>query len=444
MTVGIVLLCLFSVSICLRIFTVEILGKKMHMDNAFTRTVLFDVPALQKRATGKSANIDKKTKSKSLLTIKKNQSNKKRLIDNFKQTKQDMLTEVNKIRKLISNYATEWLILRIKYIELANLYNKLIAWNVPLLGEYGLNSVVEIEDNHLTTFEIKQDTKYNSFATVEFAKYCEDKGISFLYVAAPKKIARTDTKYNGGLDFTNQNTDEFLSFLKKHNVRFIDLRSFFETQTKKLYDFFYRTDHHWKAETGLWVAQIIASYLNKEKLIHSDLSLLNASRYEQHVYKRWFLGSYGRKVTLTKAEPEDFTVLKPKFPVKIHYVIPNIKIDKIGGFDITYNAKCLVKDYYNTDTYETYNYSQRPYMYAENLLSTTQKKALIIKDSFGNVVAPFLYTQFRYTEVVDLRYGFKGSIKKLIDSSKPNIVIVLYHNGPVGLNGEKYKRYKFN
>ncbi len=63
-----------------------------------------------------------------------------------------------------------------------------------------------------------------------------------------------------------------------------------------------------------------------------------------------------------------------------------------------------------------------------NILANNRTKLLIIKDSFADVVVPFLYSQFAHTDVVDLRY-FSGSIRAFIKKNKPNIVIVLYHIG---------------
>ena len=53
---------------------------------------------------------------------------------------------------------------------------------------------------------------------------------------------------------------------------------------------------------------------------------------------------------------------------------------------------------------------------------------LILKDSFGRVVVPFLAMSMKHVKVLDIRY-FNGSVKKYIEENKPTAVVVLYHAG---------------
>ena len=41
---------------------------------------------------------------------------------------------------------------------------------------------------------------------------------------------------------------------------------------------------------------------------HIDLNLFHEEQYEIKVFQRWFLGSLGKKLTLSRVEPEDWGV----------------------------------------------------------------------------------------------------------------------------------------
>ena len=168
--------------------------------------------------------------------------------------------------------------------------------------------------------------------------------------------------------------------------------------------------------------------MNNIGLIKSDISLLNSDRYCKNVYENWFLGSRGRKVTLARTTPDDMSLLYPEFQTKFEYTIPQIDINVVGDFNIFYDMQQMRLDYYNKNAYDSYSYSNKQYIYIKNLMADNNKKILVIKNSFANVVTPFLATQCRELEILDVRQ-FTGSVRSFIKKHKPDIVIVLYHIG---------------
>ena len=63
--------------------------------------------------------------------------------------------------------------------------------------------------------------------------------------------------------------------------------------------------------------------------------------------------------------------------------------------------------------------------------SSNGKKILVLKDSFGRVVTPYLALGVDETSVIDLRH-FTGSLKSYIEEYKPDAVIMLYYPGNLG------------
>ena len=68
----------------------------------------------------------------------------------------------------------------------------------------------------------------------------------------------------------------------------------------------------------------------------------------------------------------------------------------------------------------------------------------MIRDSFGDVVIPFLALENEYTSVIDLR-KFNGSIKTYIEEYNPDIVIIMY-NGDMIIeeDAEFFNMWQFN
>ena len=203
---------------------------------------------------------------------------------------------------------------------------------------------------------------------------------------------------------------------------------------------FFRTDHHWRPETGLWASRHILQILRNDYGWNVDPEILNPDRFEHVVYHECFLGSEGYKLTLARAKPDDVTILYPKFQTLLHFHPFDIGIDVSGDFSVTYNMK---QAEYGNVAYGTYNYGGHQLSKIHNLLNSNHKKLLMIDDSMAYVLIPFLSLGIEYIEEMDLRL-FSGSLKSYIKSSMPDIVITAYNSGWPGLTrAAKYPVNKF-
>ncbi len=414
-----VLLCLITASIFVRLFTVQILMKRMHMDNSITRTVVFDNRELQLVDVNKEIPI----KWNELYPFKeegeKVSNLKKESASAAIRTKIESKADV--VREKISKWTTNYLLEYERYVEVYNVYKNWLHWNIM-----PRNSVVEIEGGQLAEYQDREDMSERIKNTTSLARFCKENGAAFLYVSAPGKIMRQAEEYKT-LDFSNANADAFLSGLKDNGVAYIDMRDYIEAEGLTTKDIFFRTDHHWLPESGLWATGIIAQYLNENGIIKSDVSLLEPDGWDKEEYKNSFLGSRGRKVTLARTKPDDITIYHPKFPTHLHLEIPDKEINRDGDFDIIYDkARWEKVDYYHESPYEAYSWSNRPYKYIRNEDAVNDKTVLLLRNSFASVVLPFLALQFKHTYELDLRV-FTGSVQEVIRQKKPDVVIVLHH-----------------
>ena len=429
------ILIFFMATLMLRIGAKIILIDKFHMENAFTRVLFLDNPSFsddnnddlnsKNRTPAKWSEIYPFTQQETTADLPQKNFSISKLVERIQSIE-------SKVEKISSNFILgydEW-------IELSNAYKKAIDWNLVSYQEY--NGVNELEDGYLTWFSAKTDTEGHILAISDFKNYCQSLGVNFLYIQTPSKISKyQDKALSGEMDFSNQNADALLAGLKKNKILCLDLREDFLRENFNHHEKFFKTDHHWKPQTGLWAAKVISAELDRDFQANIDLDLLEERAWRGTVYKERLFGSQGKKVTLARAKPEDITLFYPNFSTKIHYVIPECNIDVTGDFSVSYNE--LPTDSKKYVPYGIYNHGSQAIISIENLLATNSTKVLIIADSYVCALAPFMAVCVKHLDVMDGRF-FTGSIKKYVEVNRPDIVIVSYNAStisPIDLSAHK-------
>lgn len=316
-------------------------------------------------------------------------------------------------------------------VETGRRFEVIAGWNLP--NPKSMN--VLIGDGIWSFYYPRYDVSQGAASITDLAQCVNEIGADFLYVQAPFKVDKYgDFPVNGCMDFTNQNCDDLLMQLQARGVATMDLRDvlyyWVQLEQTSYHDFFYRTDHHWKPETALRVAKVVGNRL-EEYGIPVDDRYYTLKYFDIEVLPKYFLGSQGRRATLARAQAEDFSVLHPIFDTTIKLSVPAKNITDMGNFEILYDRSCIEKrDFYNKNPYAMYGYGDTAVMDIENmLLPPTDKKVLLIKDSFGDTLAPFLSLGIRNLMTLDVRH-FTGSVKNYISKQKPDVVILMYTRAP--------------
>lgn len=436
-TVFLAMVIFFMCTIVLRAFTRLVLVNKVGMQNTFTNAILFDAPNLNaapKTETKQDERLEEtanKTIDWSLrypfseAILQEINTEKKK-----KHTTELNISSIELQKERIKLYTTDYLLCYVPMTELANKYESLLQWNYVPYSEY--NGVFELQDGYLHTACSRKNVSKPVQNIKELSDYCKGKGVHLLYINAPSKICKyDDIGVSGITDFSNQNADEFLSAAEEAGIDCLDLRELLHAEGYNHHALFYKTDHHWLPETGLWASCKIAEVLNDRYGYHFDLLKVEEDRFRKEIFPDWFLGSQGKKVTLERASPEDFTLLYPDYPTSIHYEVISRNIDEGGDFSIMYNMdRVKDRDYYKEIPYVAYIYGDQPLEQIENKNIDEERRVLILHDSFGNCVVPFLAMGIKYVDSIDLRY-FNGSVQTFIEREKPDTVIVLYNQGAI-------------
>ena len=337
-----------------------------------------------------------------------------------------------KITKIISNIdicSKGYFPHKMKFIEFGHFINKLIGGNMFL----NLDGLIRFDNGYFGFIVSNKDTfEEDGKRTVDFAKYLEKQNIKFGYILCPSKFSKFKKELPQGMvDYSNENADSFLKILYENNINVLDLREDLNKDYPNHFDAFFKTDHHWKPETGFWATQKIIKFLNQKLGQNLDENIIKRENFNFKTYTKLFLGSEGKKVTLSLAEPEDFTLITPNFDTNFYFEAYCRDIKRKGNFnEALLEHKFLKRNYYEISNYAAYLGEENSVIRITNLNKYKEIKVLFIKDSFIKVVAPFLACITKELLLVDIRKGrkniFNGNIYKLIEKEKPDIVLYLY------------------
>ncbi len=339
------------------------------------------------------------------------------------QQKQRLDDRVKQLESNVDYYSSNLLFGRMKFIEANALFNKTVGMKIIS----GTDSVIAMNNGYLTFRSYSYSAEYASASLEWFNEKLKEKGIGFMYVQFPTKESPYDNRLPVGVEeYNNSNADNIISGIKNNNIDYLDFRPLLNSKTDNWYGSFFRTDHHWLPETGVWAAGELAKNLNNRFNYKISESIGNIENYNVKIYENYCLGSQGRKTTLKFTDPEDISLITPKgmtdFTVRINTDKP-----KTGKFeDVLINMSVFEKiDYYNVSTYSAYMYGSNALVSIKNNNVHNGKRLLILSDSFCRCVVPYLAQSIEYIDVIDRRY-FSGSVMNYIEQFSPDTVIVAY------------------
>ena len=338
---------------------------------------------------------------------------------------------VEKVKDKINSWFEGNFVLRNFWITLS----KKILYSFIGIHHTGIISLGN--DRYTKVTLAKADVSKQANAVIALSKFLKQKGIPLLYVQAPYKMSPLDGLHSA--DFSNQNADEFLQILEDNDIDFIDMREEILKSGKDFYSFFYKTDHHWKAEAGLFACPIIAEKINEIAGTKIDADFFDPVNFNFEIFKDSLLGSNGRELTLAAAKMEDITLITPKkeFELQTEIYGANMLIRKArGGFE-TFIFKNYLQTKENAvgiSAYAIYM-SENTNEFIKNYSVQNEYKILFIGDSFTNMVEPFFALSVKEFDSLELRL-FDGSFKTFVEKNLPYNVCVLLCN-PSGFADSK-------
>lgn len=159
---------------------------------------------------------------------------------------------------------------------------------------------------------------------------------------------------------------------------------------------YFRTDHHWTA---------LGAYYAYEKFCETaGYKPITLDKYKKVSYGD-FLGSfYGdTNNSAMRKNPDELIAYLPPYKSSLTFTNPE---GKSFNWDLVHD----VSNYPISQKYNSFAGSDNPFTVIENLSKEKGKTCLVIKESFGNAMVPFLVGKYKKVYVIDYRYYKKGII----------------------------------
>lgn len=297
----------------------------------------------------------------------------------------------------------------------------------PSIPDY---SVARTENGSITFVNLDRTEIAATAETVqELADWSETlaaKNIPLLHVAYPRKTPRAETGLPIGLaDWPSLKMSALVDGLQTSGVSVLDLRDSFEALGDYSHLFF-RTDHHWNIQGGLFAYQTIAQTLREDYGLTLDTFYEDASNYNSDVLEDWFVGSQGKRVGTLFGGTDDFELLTPNFDTDFTFSIPSQGVVRTGPMEgtILFPERVAQRDYYNGNPYTYYSGGDYDLLTIENHNNPDGPTILLVRDSMACAVTPFLALSCSTLIQVDTRY-YEGDVAQLALELEPDMVLVL-------------------
>ena len=293
------------------------------------------------------------------------------------------------------------------------------------LNQPCMNGVVKLNNGYLlTTLPYSSDEVLRTYAdsTIRFDEYLKNRGTVLVYANTPYTSSKYDPQLPIGInDYGNDNCDRFLQMLKDAGVDTIDFRETMHDDGIDQYSMMYKTDHHWTTKAGLYAYGVLEDYVVGKTGCDVDERISDIQNYTVTTYKKWHLGSRGQRTGIYYAGIDDFDLIIPNFDTSIQN-----GAGTVGNMqDVMINMEPLAnKDYTSRYTYDSVLGGSIGHF--TNLDCKNDIKVLLITDSFGKAVAPYLamgFAQIDYVYDADV----SGVTPEFIESIDPDVVIMMYY-----------------
>lgn len=313
-------------------------------------------------------------------------------------------------------------------------------------GFYSDMGMYITDDLYIVSASPYTTTDYEYEQTLDFKNFLDKNGVNLLYVNEPTKYDDDSLFRNefGVESYSNRNADAFLDRIRNAGVNTVDLRESIKDEGIHISDLFYRTDHHWTTEAGIWAAERIAMGLNEHCGYDIDISLYDEDNYTFTKWQECWLGEQGRKVAQSYVGLDDYTEIKPNFVT--HYTFKPGEGEYDGTFD----------DFINEERYDLENdvYENGSWHYSYDQIDCINNdvdygKVLILGDSYEQVTEPFISLGVHQVDALILRNYDPASfhLRDYILEKEYDTVIICYAQFMIGahdnMTSANYRMFQF-
>lgn len=268
-------------------------------------------------------------------------------------------------------------------------------------------------------------------AVTNLKTFLDRENTPFLYVQSAMKVCEIDPQLPpNAKDASNYNMNCVVDGLRDQGISCLDMRPELHKTFSNHAQVFFKTDHHWNVDAGIWAAGVIGEYLSQNFSIPFSADYCDPARYTRVIYPNAMFGSEGQGVTHFAASSEDYSVLFPDFETSFRLRIPDRGIDSTGSFRDLFVNEALLQRCMEQDggyAYDAILCGNRPLIQITNLNNPDGPKILMVRDSYSIVATPYIALNCSELDLIDARRSngnFNGSIRTYIKEMKPDIVML--------------------
>ena len=175
---------------------------------------------------------------------------------------------------------------------------------------------------------------------------------------------------------------------------------------------YFRTDHHWTADG--------AYYAYEEFCRTAGIVPIPREKHESVDFDG-FLGSFYKDTKESKAMKKNPDSIRAYYPVSSGTSLTYTTTEgKTNDWDVIYD----VSDYGASMKYSTFIAGDNPYTVIENDSLQDGSSCIVVKESFGNALVPFLADHYQTIYVIDYRY-WNGNLTKLAEEKNADDLIFM-------------------
>jgi hypothetical protein len=313
-------------------------------------------------------------------------------------------------------------------------FQRLIGRTIVIDADAGAD-VIRLDNNYLARLQTEELKVYIDRANevIDLNSFLVDKNIPLVFSMAPYKIENVEVPI---VDNEVSNKEYMKDTIRNAGIPVIDYAEEMKRDDKDFFSMYYKTDHHWKAESGLWVTGVIAEFCKNHYGFLYDEAITKPENYFYEVTKNEFLGNQGKRVGILFAGVDDFTIIHPDFQT----YLTSSTLQENGEWEyrsgtleeaMYWENRIAYRDYFahnpEIDPYSMYSDGDNPIQMTYNANALNNKKILIVKHSFADVVIPFLALAYRELNVVDLRHeGRPLNLYSYIEDYNPDLVLFIW------------------
>ncbi len=174
---------------------------------------------------------------------------------------------------------------------------------------------------------------------------------------------------------------------------------------------YFRTDHHWTA--------LGAYYAYCEYTKAADIKTAALTDFEEKQFEN-FVGAFyndSDKNPALEKNPDTIHAYAPKGDVTLTYT------DRKGN-EVKWKVIADVSEWSRGSKYNTFIGGDNPYAHITNPAITDGSSCVVIKESFGNAMVPFLTENYGEIHVIDYRY-WEGNITEFVEKNGIDDVIFI-------------------